>query len=142
MQARTKNESNRKGLLSMATLHGRARDARVLLRDARRHVASVEGLQLVDAALDETERLVPGVMDRSDDELLAAVRRMRAADRAALRSLLAGGGDLSPALLECVGDVSAREAIDAIDRISIYDKLAVEVMALLHALEQTCDVAC
>jgi hypothetical protein len=142
MQARTKNESNRKGLFSMATLHGRARDARVLLRDARRHVASVEGLQLVDAALDETERLVPGVMDRSDDELLAAVRRMRAADRAALRSLLAGGGDLSPALLECVGDVTAREAIDAIDRISIYDKLAVEVMALLHALEQTCDVAC
>lgn len=143
MHARTKNESSRKGQgqLSMSTLHGRARDARMLLRNARRHVASVEGLCLVDAALDETERLVPGLMDRADDELLSAVRRMRTADRAALRSALTSGGDLSPTLLRGVGDVSAGEALEAIERVSVYDDLAVEVMALLGALEQTCQAA-
>ena len=141
MHARTKNESSRKGQLSLSTLHGRARDARMLLRNARRHVGSVEGLCLVDAALDETERLVPGLMDRSGDELLAAVRRMRTADRTALRSALTGGSDLSPTLLRCVGDVSAGEALEAIERVSVYDDVAVEVMALLGALEQTCHAA-
>ena len=143
MHARTKNESSRKRQLKvhLSTLHGRARDARMLLRNARRHVGSVEGLCLVDAALDETERLVPGLMDRSDDELLAAVRRMRTADRTALRSALTSGGDLSPTLLRCVGDVSAGEALEAIERVSIYDDVAAEVMALLGALEQTCHAA-
>lgn len=142
MHTRTNGEANPKAHVSLSTLHGRARDARMLLRNARRHVASVEGMRVVDAALDETERLVPGIMDRADDALLAAVRRLRVADRVALRTALTDGGDWSPTLLGCIGDVSAHEALDAIERVTVYDELAAEVMALLRALEVTCRAAC
>jgi hypothetical protein len=66
-------------------LHTRHELACALLREARSHAGAVGGLGAIDAALDEAERLVPGLVHALRTP---PVTRQQAAVAAELRALL------------------------------------------------------
>src|SRR5947209_20496134 len=49
------------------------------------HQARQKALRLVERGVDETERLLPGLMDRGGDDVTRAVRRLSPSECAALR---------------------------------------------------------
>src|SRR5438105_9452070 len=87
-------------VLPLPTLRERAQKVRSILGDARRGLARVGGLAQLDAALDATESLLPGLMDRADrrDAMMAIVRRLRPLDRARLKFRVMSRGALPRAL--------------------------------------------
>lgn len=130
-------------ILPLATLRHRAHEVHAILRAARRRIGAVGGLEQLDAALDATEELLPGLMDRTDrrQPLIAIVRRLRPADRAALKVAARSGEALDRALVRELADVAPRDILDAIERVELCEALAVEVMAVLQALERGCRLA-
>ncbi len=130
-------------VLPLTILRQRAHQVRDILRAARRRIGAVGGLAQLDAALDATEDLLPGLMERTDRQqpLIALVRRLCPADRAALKLASRSGGALDRALVRELADVAPRDILDAIERVELCEGLAVEVMAVLQALERGCRLA-
>ncbi len=124
-------------VLPLSTLRQRALEVRGILRAARRRLGAVGGLAQLDAALDATEALLPGLMDRTDRRLplVALVRRLRPTDRAALKRAARSGGAIDRTLARELADVAPRDILDAIERVELCDELSVEVMAVLRTLE-------
>lgn len=131
-------------MLPMNTLKQRIFQAKRVLRDARRHVAAVGGLEQLDAALDATEVLLPGLLERPQGcaPPLATVRRLRHADRVALKAALLRGGAIARHLQRELADVAPRAILEAIERIELYDDVSIEVLALLRTLEVGTKAAC
>jgi hypothetical protein len=126
--------------LPLGKLRARARTATDLLSAARRHLASVDGFVVLDAALDTTERLLPGLLRpvRHAPEHVAAIARLRHADRIALRDVLTQGGDFPSPPSPGLDDVSAEQIVDAIDRVEILEAVQAHLMTTLGDLERAC----
>lgn len=128
--------------LPLPKLRARARTATCLLRTARRHLASVDGMVVLDAALDQTERLLPGLLQPSAHapEHVALVMRLRPADRIALRDVLTGGGDFALPAYPVMETATAEEIVDAIDRVEILEAVQSQLLSVLGELEKSCVV--
>jgi hypothetical protein len=126
--------------LPLPKLRSRARTATQLLRSARRYLASVDGMVVLDAALDRTERLLPGLLHPKAHapEHVAMIKRLRPADRIALRDVLSGGGDFVLPAHPAFESATASEIVDAIDRIEIVEAVQSQLMSVLGELERAC----
>lgn len=118
--------------MPLARLRERAGRARDVVRNARRRLGAVGSFDAADEALEQAERLLPGLMDRSDHATTRAIRGLAPGDRAALRDLLASDPDAAQVVL---GRIDRHAALRAIERVEIYETLAAEVLLLLRALE-------
>lgn len=122
--------------LPIEKLKERATAARRILRGARALAGTVGGLHAIDHALDRAERLLPGLMDRSSSVPLLTVRRLAPADRRALGAALRAGEAPPPEIARALRGVSREDALEALERVAIYESLAADVMALLSAIER------
>jgi hypothetical protein len=129
--------------LPLPALRERARHVRRLLSEARRGLGRVGGIAQLDAALDATEKLLPGLMDRADRRCttMAVVRRLRVDERLRLKRAVRDREALPRAVEQELADVAPTEILDAIERVALCDELAGEVMAVLRLLERGCRVA-
>lgn len=134
--------------MPLERLKERAARAGRSLREARRRATTAEGLRAIDIALDEAERLLPGIMDAGHTSAMRAVRALTPEEQGALEGLLrdqqpqALCEPLSPARrmraprgpLGEVGYTSA-ELLDALERARIQDALTSDLMSVLRVLE-------
>ena len=121
--------------MPLARLRDHATDARRILRNAQKRVGTVGGLYAIDSALDDVERLLPGLMDRREGAALLAMRALAPEERAALRGALRAGRDTALVRDRTLGGMSAEDALDALERVVLYEALAADVMRLLQAIE-------
>jgi hypothetical protein len=128
--------------LPLPVLRDRARKVRSILGDARRGLARVGGLSQLDAALDATESLLPGLMDRAArDATMDIVRRADRTGRGRLKHAVMARHALPRAFEQELADVAPGAILEAIERVDICEALSAEVMGVLRLLERGCRVA-
>jgi hypothetical protein len=125
-------------VLPIHELRARACAAQQVLRQAHWCVGRASDLAGVDAALDEAERLLPGLVEGHGFES-AAIRGLRMAGEGArltLRRALIAGRAPPADLADLVAALPAPIALDLIDRAEVYEALALEMMTLARLLEE------
>src|SRR5271165_7297012 len=107
-----------------------------VLRRARAVVGRPGALQCVDAALDEVERLLPGLMDRPSSLVERTVRDLAPVARAALRQAIDVERDARGRLASMLGEVPVRDAEQALCQVELKDAVLFELLGLLTLFEQ------
>jgi hypothetical protein len=120
----------------LAELRRRGERARDVLRRARVVIGRPGAMQCVDAALDEVERLLPGLMDRPPTLVDRTVRDLGPDARLALRQAIDAERDARERLARMLGEVSLVEADRALSRVEEQDAVLFELLALLTLFEQ------
>jgi hypothetical protein len=93
-------------------------------------------MQCVDAALDEVELLLPGLMDRAPTLVDRTVRELGPDARVALRLGIDAERDARERLARMLGDVPLAEADRALARVEEQDGVLFELLGLLTVFEQ------
>jgi hypothetical protein len=122
--------------LPIADLRRRGRRACDVLRRTRRQVGRPGGLQSVDAALDEVELLLPGLMDRAPTLVDRTVRQLDPEARVALRDAIDGHRAARERLALMLGEVPEADADRALARVEEQDAVLFELLGLLSLFEQ------
>jgi len=122
--------------LPLTEVRKRAAKARDVLREARTHAGRVGGLRAIDAALDEVEQLLPGLMDRPRASLARKVRDLAPYERGLLRRAIDVDGTARALMPRLVGEASLSEVEEVLARVEEQECVAVELMALLRVFEQ------
>ena len=132
--------------LPLFELRARSDRARELLREAQARVtgelASQErdrtaGLQAIDEALDATEELLPGFIERPRRVLARTLCDLAPHERRVLRAAIAAEREARERLKRMLGEVSPAQAEDALERIEAQEAVAAELSALWRLFEQT-----
>ncbi len=106
-----------------------------VLRRARTLVGRPGALQCVDMALDEVERLLPGLTDRAPTLVDRAVRQLEPPARAALRAAIDAEQTARERLDRMLGEVPVALADAALTRVEQQDAVLLELVALLALFE-------
>ncbi len=93
-------------------------------------------MQCVDAALDEVEHLLPGLMDRPPTLVDRTVRDLSPDARAALRQAIDAERDARERLARMLGAVPLAEAERALSRVEEQDAVLFELLGLLTLFEK------
>jgi hypothetical protein len=117
-------------------LQRRSERACDVLRRARLAIRRPGAMHCVDAALDEVERLLPGLMDRAPTLLDRTVRELSPEARAALRAAIDAEHRASARLARILGEVSLVEADRALARVEQQDAVLFELLGLLSIFEK------
>jgi hypothetical protein len=123
--------------LPLSDLRARSDRARQLLRDAQACVAHpiterdrAAGLRAIAEAIDGAARLVPGFMEQPRGLLALTLRGLTPNERRILRQVIDAERNARERLAHLLGDVSAAQAEDALERIEAQESVAVELSAL------------
>jgi hypothetical protein len=122
--------------LSLVELQRRAERACELLRRSRSVIGRPGAMQTVDAALDEVEHLLPGLMDRAPTLVDRTVRNLGPEARVALRQAIDAERDARERLALMLGDVPLPEADRALARVEQQDVVLFELLGLLTLFER------
>ncbi len=122
--------------LPIPELRRRGKRARDVLRRARGLVGRPGALQCVDAALDEVEVLLPGLMDRAPTLVDRTVRDLDPPARVALRDAIDAERGASERLARMLGEVPLADADRALTRVEEQDAVLFELLGLLTLFEQ------
>jgi hypothetical protein len=117
-------------------LHRRSERACDVLRRARAVIGRPGAMHSVDAALDEVEHLLPGLMDRAPTLVDRAIRDLGCDARAALRQAIDAERDARERLARMLGDVPLVDADRALSRVEEQDAVLFELLGLLTLFEQ------
>jgi hypothetical protein len=112
-----------------------------ILRRARSVVGRPGALQCVDLALDELERLLPGLTDRAPTLVDRAVRQLEPRARAALREAIDAEQTARDRLDCMLGDVPVAVVDAALTRLEQQDAILRELMHLLTHFERVYGLA-
>jgi hypothetical protein len=122
--------------LSVPELRWRGARARETIRAVRCAIGRVEGLRSIDAALDEVEALLPGLMDRPRSLIDRAVRDLGERERVALREAIDAERAASDRLGRMLGEISAADADEALARAEERESVSAELFGLLQLFER------
>ncbi|MGA2449434.1 MAG: hypothetical protein ABTD50_12190 [Polyangiaceae bacterium] len=122
--------------LSLTEVRSRVRRARGVLQAARTLAGRFSGSRALDWALDEVERLMPG-LDGQPRELLARIiRDLGPRERAVLRGALDSERVARERLFALLGPVSPAEAEAALVRVEAQESITSEVLSLFRHFER------
>jgi hypothetical protein len=127
--------------LSIPELRRRGARARETIRGVRRAIGTVGGLGSIDAALDEVEALLPGLMDRPGSIIDRAVRDLGARERSALREAIDAERAARERLARMLGEISPTDADEALARVEEREGVSVELFGLLQLFERAYSAA-
>jgi hypothetical protein len=122
--------------LSLSELRRRGPRARDAIRAVRWAIGRVGGLRSIDAALDEVEALLPGLLDRPRSLIERAVGDLGPHERAALREAIDAEHTARERLVRMLGEISAADADEALARIEERESISAELLGLLQLFER------
>jgi hypothetical protein len=120
----------------LSELRRRGQRACGVLRRARAVIGRPGAMQCVDAALDEVEHLLPGLMDRPPTLVDRTVRDLSPDARTALRQAIDAERDARERLARMLGAVPLAEAERALSRVEEQDAVLFELLGLLTLFEK------
>jgi hypothetical protein len=122
--------------LSVPELRRRGARARERIRAVRCAIGSVGGLRSIDAALDEVEALLPGLMNRPWSLIDRAVRDLGEHERSALREAIDAERAARERLGRMLGEISPADADEALARVEERESVWAELFGLLQLFER------
>jgi hypothetical protein len=122
--------------LSIPELRRRGARAREAIRAVRCAIGRVGGLRLIDAALDEVEALLPGLMGRPGSLIDRAVRDLGARERSALREAIDAERAARERLARMLGEISPADADEALARVEERESVCAELFGLLQLFDR------
>jgi hypothetical protein len=122
--------------LPIDELRRRGVRARDVLRRTRGLVGRPGALRCIDAALDEVDALLPGLMDRPSTLVERTVRGLVPEARAALRQAIDAERAATERLAWMLGDAPRMDVELALSRVEEQDAVLLELLGLLTLFEQ------
>jgi hypothetical protein len=122
--------------LSLPELRRRGERARDAIRAVRWAIGRVGGLGSIDAALDEVDALLPGLMVRPRSLIERAVRDLGPHERTALREAIDAERCAKERLARMLGEISPADADEALARVEEREGVSAELFGLLRLFER------